>query len=225
MTSKNRPERTTAKAESAFRNFERMIQSIRAHEAALPPSEECVIGLVENLFRCPGAAPLRHLAVVALIQVIARRSTRPGRCRANVGAERSEVNQVECSDPDRGTTLYHHAPTVVTRVAIDEVLDSLANETDKPAHVLFVTTDPIDLTVREYAAGVYQRTGGIEFAILDCLGFVRHFLHLFHRHRGAFLDAYQALVLGEPDSAVSFALKQAFLALRQAATQQPEPDA
>jgi DNA adenine methylase len=65
---------------------------------------------------------------------------------------------------------------------------------------------------------VYERTGGIEFAILDCIGFVRHFLHLFHRHRTAFLDAYQALLLSEPESAVSFALKQAFLALRQAAS-------
>ena len=81
-----------------------------------------------------------------------------------------------------------------------------------------MTTDRIDPEVHEYAAGVYQKTGGIEVAILDCLGFVRHFLHLFHRHRAAFLDAYQALVLGEAESAVSFALKQAFLALRQAAT-------
>jgi DNA adenine methylase len=53
--------------------------------------------------------------------------------------------------------------------------------------------------------------------ILDCLGFIRHYLHLFHRHRNAFLDEYQKLLLNEPESAVNFALKQAFLALRQAA--------
>ena len=35
--------------------------------------------------------------------------------------------------------------------------------------------------------------------------------------RVEFLDAYQALVLAEPDSAVSQPLKEAFLALRQAA--------
>ena len=46
---------------------------------------------------------------------------------------------------------------------------------------------------------------------------MRHFLHLFHRLRIAYLDAYQELVLAEPDSAVSQPLKEAFLALRQAA--------
>src|SRR3972149_4254919 len=57
----------------------------------------------------------------------------------------------------------------------------------------------------------------LEIAILDCTGFLRHFLHLFHRSRIDYLDAYQALVLAEPDSAVSQPLKEAFLALRQAA--------
>lgn len=53
--------------------------------------------------------------------------------------------------------------------------------------------------------------------ILDCLGFLKHFLHLFHRIRTDFLDAYQEMVMAEPDSAVSQALKEAFLVLRQAA--------
>ena len=57
----------------------------------------------------------------------------------------------------------------------------------------------------------------IEYVMLDCIGFVRHFLHLFHRLRIEFLDAYQSLLLAEPDSAVSQPLKEAFLSLRQAA--------
>jgi hypothetical protein len=40
--------------------------------------------------------------------------------------------------------------------------------------------------------------------------------YLFHRLRTDYLDAYQALVLSEPESAVSQPLKEAFLALRQA---------
>jgi DNA adenine methylase len=42
------------------------------------------------------------------------------------------------------------------------------------------------------------------------------FLHLFHRIRIKFLDAYQELVLAELDSAVRQELKIAFLALRHA---------
>jgi len=49
------------------------------------------------------------------------------------------------------------------------------------------------------------------------MGFLRHFLHFFHRLRIAYLEAYQALVLAEPESAVSQPLKEAFLVLRQAA--------
>ncbi len=118
---------------------------------------------------------------------------------------------------DKVRTVYEMKQKPVTIWDINRGIEKLTN---LPAvhNYIFLTPDLIDPAVQEYAVGVYQRTGGIEFAILDCIGFVRHYLHLFHRHRTAFLDAYQALVLSEPDSAVSFALKQAFLALRQAAT-------
>jgi hypothetical protein len=46
---------------------------------------------------------------------------------------------------------------------------------------------------------------------------VGHFLHLFHRLRDRFLEAYQGLILSEPQSAVSQPVKEAFLAMRQAA--------
>jgi len=69
---------------------------------------------------------------------------------------------------------------------------------------------------------MYDHSGGIEIVVLDCISFVRHFLHLFHRWRSQFLEAYQQLVLAEPDSAVSQPLKEAFLALRQAAESEKE---
>lgn len=52
---------------------------------------------------------------------------------------------------------------------------------------------------------------------MDCIGFLRYFLHLFHRLRADFLEHYQELLLEEPESGVRYELKQAFLALRQAA--------
>jgi hypothetical protein len=82
---------------------------------------------------------------------------------------------------------------------------------------LFVTTEAITPAVDAYAATFYEKTDGTEIAILDCMAFLRHFLHLFHRSRTDYLNAYQALVLNEPDSAVSQTLKEAFLVLRQAA--------
>ena len=80
-----------------------------------------------------------------------------------------------------------------------------------------VSTDFIDQGIRDHVASLYEVTGGLEMVVLDCIGFLRHFLHLFHRIRVEFLDAYQALVLNEPESAVNQPLKEAFLSLRQAA--------
>ncbi len=77
--------------------------------------------------------------------------------------------------------------------------------------------DVIDEEVQNYARSLYQETGGIEFVILDSIGFIRHFLHLFHRLRSTFLETYQALILAEPQSAVSQPVKEAFLAMRQTA--------
>ena len=82
---------------------------------------------------------------------------------------------------------------------------------------VFVTTEPIDADVVDYARVMYEEMGGVEVVVLDCIGFLRHFLHLFHRSRMEFLDAYQDLVIGEPESAVGEPLKTAFLSLRFAA--------
>ena len=114
-------------------------------------------------------------------------------------------------------TAYEMKMKRVTIDDIDRALQKISTLTTHIHNYLFITTDAIDEPVRAYATEAYERIGGTEIAILDCLGFLRHFLHFFHRLRIAYLDSYQALVLAEPDSAVSQPLKEAFLALRQAA--------
>jgi len=81
---------------------------------------------------------------------------------------------------------------------------------------IFITTEAIDEAAQEYARSLYVQTGGVEFVILDCVGFVRHYLHLFHRLRPDFLQEYQSLILAEPESSVSHPVKESFLSLRQA---------
>jgi len=105
----------------------------------------------------------------------------------------------------------------VTIDDIDRALQKLAETKKKIDNYIFITTDPIDDSVKDYATSIYDKTGGMEMAILNCIGFARHFLHLFHRLRMDFLSAYQELLLSEPDSAVKQPLKEAFLSLRQAA--------
>jgi len=82
---------------------------------------------------------------------------------------------------------------------------------------IFITTEKVDYNVAEYAKSMYYKLGQREIAIVDCVGFLRHYLHLFHRLRKRFLDEYQSLLLAEPESAVRESLKKAFLVLREVA--------
>ncbi len=105
----------------------------------------------------------------------------------------------------------------VTIDDIDRAIQKIARVDEKIDNYLFVTTDEIDRPVAEYASQQYAKMGSTEIAIVDCIGFLRHFLHFFHRKRIDFLNAYQSLVLADPDSSVSVPLKTALLSLRLAA--------
>jgi hypothetical protein len=125
--------------------------------------------------------------------------------------------QVALVDDRRITSVYEMKMKRVTRSDIDQALVKVMQMQPRPDHLIFITTEAIDEPLAAYCRTLYARSGGIEVVILNCIGFARHFLHLFHRLRVPFLDAYQALVLAEPDSAVSRPVKEAFLILRQAA--------
>ncbi|MBL8154586.1 MAG: DNA methyltransferase, partial [Anaerolineae bacterium] len=127
--------------------------------------------------------------------------------------------EITLVDEQRITTTYEMKSRVVRKEDIDRAIQKIQSGSKIPSQYVFITTEPIDEKAQEYAFNLYAMTQGIEFVILDCVSFLRHFLHLFHRLRMAFLDAYQQLVLSEPDSAVSQPLKEVFLTLRQAAEQ------
>ena len=118
---------------------------------------------------------------------------------------------------DEIITSYEMKNKRVTREDIDRALQKLLLSGKRVNNYIFITTESIGEEIQDYARSLYYETGGIEFVILDCIGFIRHFLHLFHRLRSRFLETYQALILLEPQSAVSQPVKEAFLAMRQAA--------
>ncbi|MCL0094855.1 restriction endonuclease, SacI family, partial [Dehalococcoidales bacterium] len=125
--------------------------------------------------------------------------------------------EITIMDDDQVVTSYEMKDRRVTKGDIDIALRKVANIGRRIDNYIFITTDIIDDDVSSYAKNMYEKTGGIEFVILDCIGFLRHFLHLFHRIRLQYLEAYQQLVLEQPESAVRQELKEAFLALRRAA--------
>ena len=125
--------------------------------------------------------------------------------------------EIRLENDDCVVTCYEMKLKRVSIDDIDRAVQKVASKGVRVDNYVFITTDVIEEQIVEYAATMYEKTGGTEFVVLDCLGFLRHFLHFFHRLRLQFLDAYQRLVLSEPESSVRQPLKEVFLALRQAA--------
>ena len=197
-----------------------LLQGLQVSGETLPLSSEGTVRLIAQHLASPHSSRLPVLVVAAAYQAVSEllgESIRPLQSHNAADKQTGAVGDVEIllAGEDRVVTGYEMKTRRVTRDDVDLALQKIA---DTGIHnYVFITTDVIEPTVQEYAVSLYEQTGGIEIVVLDCLGFLRHFLHLFHRSRGRFLDAYQALVLAEPESAVRLPLKTAWLALRQAA--------
>ena len=127
-----------------------------------------------------------------------------------------DVEVILVREDKKVATCYEMKDKLVTKNDIDLALLKIVETKNKIDNYIFITTDIIDPIVLEYAKSTYDKVG-IEITILDCIGFIRHYLHFFHRHRVKYINNYQEILLEQPSSSVSQSLKEAFLALRRAA--------
>jgi len=199
-----------------------LLAGLRQAGDAMPLSSEAIVTLIEQHLVCKNSSRLPVLIVAAAYQVAGVKigeQLLPLKGHNAADEQTGALGDVEIclGGDDRVVTAYEMKLKRVTIEDIERALQKVAAANGRIHNYIFITSDAIEDAVKAYAAEVYDRTGGTEIAILDCLGFLRHFLHFFHRLRILYLDTYQELVLVEPDSAVSQPLKEAFLALRQAA--------
>ena len=199
-----------------------LLAALQHSEDAMPLSSEAIVNLIEQHLNSKNSSRLPVLVVAAAYQLAGDKIGEhllPLKGHNAADEQTGAMGDVEIClvNDDRVVTAYEMKMKRVTVDDIDRALQKIATATTRIHNYIFITTEVIDDHVKAYAAEAYERTGGTEIAILDCIGFLRHFLHFFHRLRINYLAAYQALVLAEPDSAVSQPLKEAFLALRQAA--------
>lgn len=178
--------------------------------------------MIEQHLRCKNSSRLPVLVVAAAYNTVSQKlGERILSLRSHTAADEQTgaLGDVEIclENDDRVVTVYEMKMRRVTLNDIDRAVKKIHSKGVKIHNYIFITTDVIEENVRAYANEVYEKTGGVELVVLDCVGFLRHFLHFFHRARLDFLNAYQELVLSEPDSAVSQPLKEAFLNLRLAA--------
>ena len=199
-----------------------LLSGVARVAGALPLSSEDTINLIEQHLRCKGSSRLLVLIVAAAYEAA---KTRLGERVLNLTPHNAADEQtgavgdiqITVLGDDKVVTSYEIKNKAVQRGDIARALQKIAAQGKHVQNYIFISTESVADDIREYARSKYDETGGVEIAILDCIGFLRHFLHLFHRLRKDFLDQYQVFVLHEADSAVSQGLKEAFLALRQAA--------
>lgn len=199
-----------------------LIDELNAGADKPPLSSEEIVTLLRQHLACKNASRLPVLLVAAAYESVSDRVREKRRAlHAHNAADEQTgaMGDIEiCAvNDDQVVTAYEMKNKRVVKDDIDRAVQKLGESGRRIDNYLFVTTDDVTPEVAEYAARMYDETRGIEIAVLDCVGFARHFLHFFHRSRMQFLDAYQTLVLAEPASAVPHALKEAFLALRRSA--------
>lgn len=202
------------------RKLEHMLASLQSEPAPVL-SAEGIVTLISQHLASPRSSRLPVLVVAACYHAAETQlgeRVRPLMPHNAADSQTGALADLEITlvDDDDVVTSYEMKTRRVTINDIDGTLQKIyASGTHIDNHI-FITTDVITDEVNDYAATVYERTG-VELVVLDCISFLRHFLHLFHRLRTEFLAAYQKLLLAEPESAVRQELKAAFIALRQAA--------
>ena len=199
-----------------------LLASLRTSEGTIPLSAENIISLIQQHLACSRSSRLPVLVVAAAYKAAANHlQERVLALSAHTAADEQTGAlgdlQITLIDDDNVVTGYEMKARRVTCEDIDRVLHKIINSDDQLDNYIFITTDLIGQEVKDYAASIYEKTGGIEMVVLDCISFLRYFLHLFHRLRVPYVESYQKLLLDEPESAVSQPLKEAFLALRHAA--------
>lgn len=188
-------------------------------ETSLPAEE--IVNLIEQHLKLKRSSRLPVLVVAAAYQAAEeylREKIMPLHGHNAADKQTGALGDLEITlvDDQRVVTSYEMKTRRVTRSDIDHAMDKIVSSGQHIQNYIFITTETIDQDINDYAAMVFDKIG-IELVVLDCIGFLRHFLYLFYRLRMLFLENYQELLLKESESAVSQPLKEAFLALRQAA--------
>lgn len=201
--------------------MQQLIADLKQADDILPLATEEIVTLLTQHLNCKGSSRLPVLIVAAAYQTVKDQIGEVNKLlEAHNAADKQtgSIGDVEITliNDDRIVTCYEMKDKRVTKTDIDVALQKLSKTKSKIDNYIFITTDTIEIEVIEYAKSFYEKTG-VEFAVLDCIGFIRHYLHFFHRQRNNFLNIYQSMVLAEPTSSVSQPLKEAFLALRRAA--------
>ncbi len=198
----------------------KIIEGLASVKKHILSSEE-ITSLLQQHLNCKGSSRLPVLMVVAAYQAVkhlTKEFNKPLFAHNAADSQTGAIGDIEITlqGDDCTLTCYEMKKKKVSTDDIYVCVEKIMKLKQMPDNYIFITTDCIDDDVKKLASSFYGKLG-VEIAVLDCIGFINHFLHFFHRYRLSFLDHYQRLVLAEPTSAVSQPLKEAFISLRKVA--------
>ena len=204
------------------KRIEALVSEIGKNRRRAPLSSEEIVNLISQHLAHKNTSRLPVLIVTAAYTAAKDKiGEKVGELLPHNAADRQTGAlgdvQIYLTGDDRVITIYEVKQRRISIDDIDLAVSKIAVHKSRIDNYIFVTTEVTEEQVTEYVRDMYKQLDGIEIAVLDCIGFLKHFLHFFHRIRGEFLDSYQELMLAESDSAVSHSLKEAFLSLRQVA--------
>lgn len=181
-----------------------------------------ILTIIEQHLKCPDSSRLPVLVVAAAYNAAQnhlKEKILPLESHTAADSQTGALGDLEITliNDEDIITCYEMKNKRITKDIIDRAVEKIANSGKRIENYIIITTEPIEKDIVEYAESQYEKTYGIEFAILDCFGFLKHFLYLFYRLRTHFLDSYQNLLLNEPESSVRQELKEVFLTLRKVA--------
>ncbi|MCA9910075.1 MAG: restriction endonuclease, SacI family, partial [Anaerolineae bacterium] len=147
-------------------------------------SAEAIVNLVEQHLKAAHSSRLPVLVVAAAYHAAEDRLGERVLPLAGHNAADQQTGalgdlEVTLVSDDKVITSYEMKTRRVTINDIDQALKKILNAGNRVDNYVFITTEPIEVLVKEYALTIYDQTGGIEIVILDCIDFLRHFLHLF----------------------------------------------
>jgi len=201
--------------------IEQLMSSLKATSKENYLSSEQIVTLLMQHLASKNSSRLPVLIVAAAYQTVADfigETIKPLQSHNAADKQTGSFGDIEVALPtdENIVTSYEMKDKRITKSDIEIAIKKIANSQIHIDNYIFITTETIEKDVEDFAKSIYD-ISGVEIAILDCIGFIKHFLHFFHRRRTIFLEKYQELVLSAPNSSVNQPLKEAFLALRYAA--------
>jgi len=202
--------------------LKQMLEELKKNNNYEIPSSEDIVNLLEQHLKCKNSSRLPVLIITAAYEAVENKigeKALPLKHHNAADSQTGAIGDVEITliNDDNVVTCYEmKKDKYITKKDITNAIKKVAKSQYKIDNYIFITNVDVEKEIQDYAKSLYSKSG-VEFAILDCIGFVRHYLHFFHRHRAIFLDKYHELIFSEPDSSVSDDLKKAFIYLRKIA--------